>query len=83
MLLARRVTRGANRSPAVSPVAIHGPAQYSADKPAAVMVWQDGQGLVARDGQRAQIVFDNLTQEGKIPVIEPAEVFSGSDTQKI
>ena len=45
------------------------PAQYDPNKPAAVMVWQDGQGLVPRDGQRAQIVFDNLTQEGKIPVI--------------
>jgi enterochelin esterase-like enzyme len=45
------------------------PAQYDASKPAAVMVWQDGQGMVARDNQRAQIVFDNLTHEGKIPVI--------------
>ena len=45
------------------------PAQYDAGKPAAVMIWQDGQGLVPREGQRAQIVFDNLTQEGLIPVI--------------
>jgi enterochelin esterase family protein len=34
------------------------------------MVWQDGQGLVARDGPtRAQIVFDNLTHQKKIPVM--------------
>jgi enterochelin esterase-like enzyme len=45
------------------------PAQYNPNKPAAVMVWQDGQDLVPRDGRRAQIVFDNLTQEGLIPVI--------------
>lgn len=45
------------------------PAQYDPGKPAAVMVWQDGEGLVARENQRAQIVFDNLTHEGKIPVI--------------
>jgi enterochelin esterase family protein len=46
------------------------PAQYDAAKPAAVMVWQDGEVLVNRElPSRAQIVFDNLTHEGKIPVI--------------
>jgi enterochelin esterase-like enzyme len=48
---------------------IYAPAQYDAAKPAAVMVWQDGQGMVEREGTRSQIVFDNLTQEGRIPVI--------------
>jgi enterochelin esterase family protein len=48
--------------------------------PAALMVWQDGQGLIERDGStRAQIVFDNLTHQKKIPVmihvfIQPGQV---------
>jgi enterochelin esterase-like enzyme len=49
---------------------IYVPAQYDAAKPAALMVWQDGQGLIQRDGAtRAQIVFDNLTAQKKIPVM--------------
>ncbi|MBC7926782.1 MAG: esterase family protein, partial [Bryobacteraceae bacterium] len=45
------------------------PAQYKAGTPAGLMVWQDGEGLVKRDGSRVQIMIDNLTHEGKIPVI--------------
>jgi enterochelin esterase family protein len=49
---------------------IYVPAQYKPETPAALFVWQDGQGLVQRDGgTRSQIVFDNLMAEGKIPVI--------------
>jgi enterochelin esterase family protein len=48
---------------------IYVPAQYDASKAAAVMIWQDGQGLVNREGSRAQIVFDNLTHERRIPVM--------------
>lgn len=49
---------------------IYVPAQYNPSTPAALMVWQDGQGMVQRDGgTRAQIVFDNLTHEKKIPVM--------------
>lgn len=49
---------------------VYVPAQYDAAKPAAVMIWQDGEVLVPRElPSRAQIVFDNLTHEGKIPVI--------------
>jgi enterochelin esterase-like enzyme len=49
---------------------IYVPAQYDPQKPAALMVWQDGQGLVQRDGgTRAQIVFDNLMHQKKIPVM--------------
>lgn len=49
---------------------IYVPAQYTPAVPAALMVWQDGQGLVQRDGAtRAQIVFDNLTARKKIPVM--------------
>ena len=47
---------------------IYVPAQYDAAKPAALMIWQDGQGLTSRDG-RSQIVFDNLTHDKKIPVM--------------
>ena len=49
---------------------IYVPAQYNPAKPAALMVWHDGQGLVERNGgQRALNVFDNLTAQGKIPVM--------------
>jgi enterochelin esterase-like enzyme len=49
---------------------IYVPAQYDASKPAAVMIWQDGEVLVNRElPSRAQIVFDNLTHEKKIPVV--------------
>jgi enterochelin esterase family protein len=45
------------------------PAQYDPKTPAALMVWQDGQGMTAREGTRSQIVFENLTQQKKIPVM--------------
>lgn len=48
---------------------IYVPAQYDAARPAALMVWQDGEVLVERERSRNQIVFDNLTHEKKIPVI--------------
>jgi enterochelin esterase-like enzyme len=49
---------------------IYVPAQYDPAKSAALMVWQDGQGRVQRDGAaRSQIVFDNLTHQKKIPVM--------------
>jgi enterochelin esterase-like enzyme len=48
---------------------VYTPAQYNPNTPAALFVWQDGQGLVQREGTRSQIVFDNLIAEGKIPVI--------------
>lgn len=48
---------------------IYVPAQYSKDKPAAVMVFCDGGGFVKRDGQfRAPVVFDNLIARGEMPV---------------
>ncbi len=45
------------------------PAQYDPNKPAAVMVWNDGGQHVNRDGSRLQNVIDNLTAQGRIPVI--------------
>jgi enterochelin esterase family protein len=48
---------------------IYVPAQYSNNKPAAVMVFCDGGGFVKADGQfRAPVVFDNLIAKGEMPV---------------
>src|SRR5579863_9449281 len=45
------------------------PAQYDKEKPAAVMVFQDGGSYVNENGnERVPIVFDNLIQKGKMPV---------------
>jgi enterochelin esterase family protein len=47
---------------------IYLPAQYDPNVPAALMVWQDGQGLINRDGPtRALTVFDNLSYQKRIP----------------
>jgi len=49
---------------------IYVPAQYNAATPAALMVWQDGAGHTQRDaGSRTLNVLDNLTHQGKIPVM--------------
>lgn len=48
---------------------VYVPAQYSAEKPAAVMVYQDGGGMVTETGRwRAPIVMDNLIAIGAMPV---------------
>src|SRR5690606_18671585 len=45
------------------------PAQYDGSRPAALMVFQDGQDYVSETGQmRAPIVFDNLIHRGDMPV---------------
>ena len=45
------------------------PAQYEKDKPAALMVFQDGHAYVNANGQmRAATVFDNLIHSGEMPV---------------
>jgi len=49
---------------------IYIPAQYDASVPAALMVWQDGQALIQRDGaSRTLTVVDNLIAQKKIPVM--------------
>jgi len=49
---------------------IYVPAQYDSSKAAALMVWHDGAGLANRNSAaNALNVFDNLTAQGKIPVI--------------
>ena len=49
---------------------VYVPAQYDAAEPAAVMVFQDGQGYLGREQGRvrAPTVFDNLIHNGEMPV---------------
>ncbi|MGB6430733.1 MAG: SMP-30/gluconolactonase/LRE family protein [Candidatus Acidiferrales bacterium] len=48
---------------------IYVPAQYTATKPACLMVFQDGGGMVGETGGwRVPIVFDNLIAKGDMPV---------------
>ena len=59
---------------------VYVPAQYNAQTPAAVMVWQDGGGHIDRNGgARTLNVIDNLTHQKKIPVmiqvfIQPGDI---------
>ncbi|MBL8215369.1 MAG: esterase family protein [Bryobacterales bacterium] len=54
----------------VSDYWIYVPAQYEASKPAALMVWQDGQGHTDRNGAaRTLNVMDNLIHQKRIPVM--------------
>jgi enterochelin esterase-like enzyme len=54
----------------VSDYWIYVPAQYDPGKPAAVMVFQDGEGYINRNGNRPTLnVLDNLMAQGKIPVM--------------
>lgn len=49
---------------------IYVPAQYDASKPAALMVWQDGEGHVNRNGgARTLNTIDNLIHQKRIPVM--------------
>jgi len=48
---------------------VYTPAQYDASKPASVMVFQDGGGVISDEGSyRAPLVFDNLIHKGEMPV---------------
>jgi enterochelin esterase-like enzyme len=48
---------------------VYVPAQYDAAKPAALMVFQDGQAFLDEKGEyRAAIVFDNLIHRRELPV---------------
>ncbi|TVQ03742.1 MAG: gluconolactonase [Planctomycetaceae bacterium] len=66
-------------------VQVYVPSQYDADKPAAVMVFQDGPGYVNPKGNwRVPTVFDNLIHRGEMPVtigvfVPPGVVPSGDD----
>ncbi len=64
---------------------IYVPAQYDPSKPAALMVWQDGAGHTQRDtGSRTLNVIDNLTHQGKIPVMIQVFISPGTKgTQRL
>ena len=48
---------------------VYVPAQYTPDKPACVMVFQDGEMFMKEDGRaRVPIVFDNLIAKHEMPV---------------
>ena len=48
---------------------VYVPAQYDSSKPACVMIFQDGGGMVSETGAwRVPIVFDNLIQQHAMPV---------------
>ncbi|MFO0795850.1 MAG: alpha/beta hydrolase-fold protein [Gemmataceae bacterium] len=47
---------------------VYVPAQYKADQPAALMVFQDGEGMKNEKGRwRVPVVFDNLIARGEMP----------------
>jgi len=47
---------------------IYVPAQYTDERPAALMIFQDGEGMRKVDGQwRTPVVFDNLIARGDMP----------------
>ncbi len=49
---------------------VYVPAQYKAETPAPVMIFQDGSGFVNEQGRwRAPIVFDNLIASGAMPPV--------------
>ncbi len=57
------------------------PAQYTAAKPAALMIFQDGADFVKRDGHwRLPVVLDNLIAHGELPVIAAVFVNPGTST---
>ena len=65
---------------------IYVPAQYDPKKPAAVMVFQDGEGYLNRKGDHPALnVLDNLIAQGKLPVIvgiftNPGDIAGSPDT---
>ncbi|HEV2424731.1 MAG TPA: alpha/beta hydrolase-fold protein, partial [Terriglobia bacterium] len=67
---------------------VYVPAQYSPQKPACLMVFQDGGGFIKEDGrERAPIVFDNLIAKHDMPVtvgifIDPGVLKASSPDQQ-
>jgi len=67
---------------------IYVPAQYKPDKPACVMIFQDGGRIVDDSGSwHAAIVFDNLIHKGEMPVtigifIDPGVLAAASPNQQ-
>jgi gluconolactonase len=67
---------------------VYVPAQYDGSKPACLMVFQDGAGFQSDRGSwRTPVVFDNLIQQGAMPVtiavfIDPGVLPAASDQQQ-
>ena len=62
---------------------VYVPAQYKADKPACLMVFQDGGGYVKRDGSwRVPVVFDNLIAKKDMPVTVAVFINPGEAQRK-
>jgi enterochelin esterase-like enzyme/sugar lactone lactonase YvrE len=67
---------------------VYVPAQYSADKPASLMVFMDGAGYAKVDGSfRVPVVFDNLIHQKAMPVtiavfVNPGTVPAGKPGAK-
>src|ERR1700722_6595199 len=61
---------------------IYVPAQYDPATPAALMIWQDGQGHIARNGRRTLNVLDNLTNQKRIPVMISVFIAPGKISDK-
>lgn len=60
---------------------VYVPAQYDPEKPAALMVFQDGFTYVKEDGDfRVPIVFDNLIHKGEMPVTIGLFINPGHDS---
>lgn len=65
----KKIHRSAIYGGTVSEYWIYVPAQYNAARAATLMVWQDGQNHINRNGgARTLNVIDNLIHQGKIPV---------------
>ena len=63
---------------------VYVPKQYTPEKPAALMVFQDGHAYVNRNGQyRAPNVMDNLIHSGEIPVTIGVFVDPGHRKEKL
>ncbi|MEZ6062260.1 MAG: alpha/beta hydrolase-fold protein [Planctomycetaceae bacterium] len=63
--------------------AIYVPAQYKPDEPAALMVFQDGTGMMNENGRwRVPIVFDNLIARGDMPTTIAVFLNPGHDKSR-
>ena len=62
---------------------VYVPAQYQADQPACVMVFQDGHDYVGAKGSwRVPIVFDNLIAKGEMPVTIAILINPGHNSER-
>ena len=62
---------------------IYVPAQYKADQPAALMVFQDGEGMANVKGRwRIPVVFDNLIARGDMPTTIAVFINPGHEKSK-